>query len=104
MLKNLLYYNNGGHILYTQKCKNNISTWTGPDGAAIAQIDYFLLDSKHRNSITKINNKRTATPRQSKQRKIILAHIRIKLKNIHAANITNKLPYCIDSLRKNMNL
>ena len=66
--------------LFLRIAKNNFSTWPGPGGATKKKIDYLLIGRKHRNWITNLNNKHIDNPRQSKQRKIILAHFQIKLK------------------------
>ena len=85
--------------------KANLSTWTGPGGKTAKKIDYFLIDRKNRNWITKLSNKHIANPRQSKQRKIILGRFQIKLQNNpknNNNNNNNNLPYCVNSLRDNL--
>ena len=62
-----------------EKCENT-KTWTHPNGKIERQIDYVLIDKKHKNWIRKIDKTKDASNTSFYQHKMIICDIRQNLK------------------------
>ena len=62
-----------------EKCENT-KTWTHPNGKIERQIDYVLIDKKHKNWIRKIDKTKDASNTSLYQHKMIICDIRQNLK------------------------
>ena len=78
----------------------NLSTRTAPSDITKNKIDIAVISAKSRNWVMGINNKYIENPRRTKQRKIVLADIQIKLKPNRMEH-DNDIPYDMRKFRKN---